>query len=85
MPFNIALRNIILFDISLLPKAEDIVIDRGLTNRGLIFDFALCTKDIDFSRKKLLVGISKTDKRSISDFMNLFDKDEELKKIASLI
>ncbi len=80
------MRNIILARPDTLEEVEDIIIEKAETRGGrFLYDFAVATKDLKFSRRKLYVAISKTDPRYKNNFVILFHNDEEIEKLASLV
>lgn len=86
LSFNVAMRNVILAEPDMLEAVEEIVIEKAESRGGrFLYDFAVATKDMNFSRKKLFVAISKTDPRYRNDFVRLFHNDEEIEKLASLV
>jgi hypothetical protein len=83
-PYQIALRNILIADPNNLQDVEDVIIEKGQKNPRLIYGFAVITKDLDFSRRRLFVAISKLDPRYRNDFVSLFKEDAEIEKLAAL-
>lgn len=81
---HIAMRNMIITLPTILPSLEKMIIENGKKDNNLVFDFAVATKDINFSKKKLFVAISHNPKiRNL--FILRFKNDKEIEKLTSLL
>lgn len=79
-----AMHNIIVTLPVILPKMENLIIESGKKDPIFVYDFAVKTKEIGFSKKKLFVAISH-DIKIRDKFILAFSKDKEIEKLTSLL
>lgn len=84
--FNVAMRNIAIAYPESISRIDSIVIDKSdaIDLARVIFDFAIATQDLPFSKKKLFVAVTKLDPRYRNTFVMQFKDDKEIEKLASL-